>query len=341
MEEIFENWDSPASLPDMEAELKAMRANLRRRNWKLVLTSVVLVIAILFAAVRYGIPALEKQYWDPTVCTFLDDVTDLELTMATYTELFGHGRHFATVEIQKKGFAAYSLDAVFLDWKNMHSLTDISFRSGTLDRGQVNLSTNFWLDAESGFILRSLSGYEDFTERKNAQTRELLSTLPEYIHLLASVTFSEDLTMDQLCELRRTNMDTTHYIWAILRNDPEAEYFGSCGVQLTTYQNERYSPSSWNTSGYPRLFMDTDWNGSYMEQHVTSMLQFSADQFRSGTGFSPSEDDTYYQKTLAYMEENGIRSYGAYVFATPSALLEMLEDGTAAYISLIDAQIGI
>ena len=44
---------------------------------------------------------------------------------------------------------------------------------------------------------------------------------------------------------------------------------------------------------------------------------------------------------LDYMEENGIYAYGAYVFATPSALLEMLKDGTAAHIYLIDAQIGI
>lgn len=341
MEEMFDNWDAPTPLPDLEKELKAMRANLRRRTWKTVLTSVVLVIAILFAAVRYGIPALESRYWDPTVCTYLDDVSDLELTMATYTELFGHGKHFGTVNIQKQGFAAYTLETAFLEWKNMHSLTDVSFRSATLDRGQTSLPINFWPDAEPGFMIRSLSDYEDLIQRENEQTRTLLNTLPEYIQILASVTFTKDQTMNQLCELRHTNTSTTRFLWAVLRNDPELDYYSRLGVDLTFPMNDRYSPSSWNTSDYPRLFMDLSWNGTYLEQHITSMLQFSADQFRSGTGFSPSNDDTYYQKTLAYMEENGIRAYGAYVIATPSALLDMLEDGTVAHISLIDAQIGL
>lgn len=341
MEEMFENWDAPSCLPDMDKELKAMRANLRRRTWKIILTSVVLVIAILFSAVRYGIPALENQYWDPRTCTYLEDVTDLELTMATYTELFGHGRQFGTVSIQKQGFAAYSLDTVFLDWKNMHNLTDVSYRSATLDRGKMDIPLNFWIDAEPGFLIRSLPEYTELIQRKNAQTTALLNTLPEYVQILASVTFSEDQTMDQLCELRYTNINTTRYLWAVLRNDPEADYYGRSGVNLTYPHHDRYSPSFWNTSAYPRLFMDLSWNGAYLEQHVISMLQFSADQFRAGTGFSPSNDETYYQITLDYMEENGIYAYGAYVFATPSALLDMLEDGTAAYISLIDAEIGI
>ena len=341
MEEMFDNWDTPVPLPDMEKELKVIRKNLRRRNWKIVLTSVVLVIAILFVSVRYGIPALEKQYWDPKICTYLEDVTDLELTMATYTELFGYGRHFGTVDIQKQGFAKYSLDAVFLEWENMHSLTELFFRSGTLDQSNANLPKNFWLDAAPGFMIRSLSEYEDFIQGHNAYARAQLTALPEYIHVLASVTFSEDKTMEQIRDLKYTNVGSARYLWAVLRNDPDLDYYSRCGIHLTDYQYERYAPSSWNTTDYPSLFLDPNWTGSDMEQHVISMLRFSADQFQNRTGFSPSNDESYYQKTLDYMEENGIYAYGAYVFATPSALLEMLKDGTAAHIYLIDAQIGI
>lgn len=342
MDEMFENWDAPAPLPNTDTELKIIRRNLRRRNWKIILTSVALVIAILFAAVRYVIPASEKQYWDPTVCTYLEGVTDLELTMATYTELFGHGRQFGTVGIQKQGFASYSLDTIFLDWKDMHNLTDITYRSAILDQGQVDIPLNFWVDAEPGFIIYSLSEFEDFIQRRNAQTKAFLNTLPEYIQILASITFSEDQTMDQLCELKRTNIGATRFLWAVLRNAPEAEYFGRCGVDLTFHPKEQYSPSFWRNSDYPHLFFDTGWSSTYLEQHVTSMLRFSADQFRAGTGFSPGgEDGSFYQTTLDYLEENGIYSYGAYVIATPSALLKMLEDGTAAHIELIEAQIGL
>lgn len=342
MDEIFEHWDTPVSLPNTDAELKTIRRNLRRRNWKTILTSVVLIIAILFGAVRYGIPALEKQYWDPTQCTYLEDVTDLELTMATYSELFGHGKNFGAVDVQKQGFAKYALNTVFLEWETINRLTGLSFRSASLDRGEVSLPANFWLDAGYGFFIRDLSGSKDFIQGYNTQTQSRLRELPEYIQLLAGVTFAEDQTMDQLRDLKFTNIQTTHFLWAALRNDPEADHFSLCGVRLADYPSEQYLPSHWNNTDYPKLFLDVNWTGQDMEQHVTSMLRFSADQFRAGTGFSPSgEDDTYYQKTLAYLEENGIRSYGAYVIATPSALLKMLEDGSAACINLIDARIGI
>ena len=74
MEKNFENWEASIPPQDMKAELKAMRRNLRRRNWKIVAISVFLVLAILFSVVKLVIPALEKRYWDPTVCSYLEDV---------------------------------------------------------------------------------------------------------------------------------------------------------------------------------------------------------------------------------------------------------------------------
>ena len=343
MEENFDNWESPTPLPDMDAELTRMRRNLRRRNCKIILTSVILVVAILIGAIEIGIPALEMQYWDPTICTYLEDVTDLELTMVTYNELFGHGKHFMTVDVKKQGFADYSLNAVFVDWETRNRLSNISYRTASLTRNELHCPPNFWLDSIPGIFARSLDSKDAYFTNINKQTRKTLNALPEYIQVHASVTFPEDLSMDQLQQVTYRYAEDARFLWAILRNSDEANYIASCGVHLTDYRSEVYTPSLWKDTEYPNLFVDRfNWTSSDMEQHVTSMLQFSADQVQNGTGISPNgEDAGYYQQTLEYMEKNGIKSYGAYVIASPRTLLDMLDNGTVAYIRLLDARISL
>ena len=65
------------------------------------------------------------------------------------------------------------------------------------------------------------------------------------------------------------------------------------------------------------------------------------DQLQQGTGFLPTgEDSDYYQQVLNYFQENGIKTYGCYIITTPQTLLQMLEEGSACYISITDAWIG-
>ena len=133
------------------------------------------------------------------------------------------------------------------------------------------------------------------------------------------------------------------FLWAILRTSDPSEYVYPCGIQLTDYMPQRYQPGYWEKTDYPNLFPDRGlWSPGSMEQHITSALQFSADQVSKGTGIlPPGENADYYETTLGYLENNGIRTYGCYVLATPGVLLEMLEKGTVSYVYLVDARIGI
>lgn len=344
MTENYENWDAPAPLPDMDAELKKMQKSLRRRNRKIVLTSVILVIAILIGTIEVGIPALERQYWDPTQCTYLEGITDLELTMVTYNELFGHGKHLVSVDVQKRGFADYTMNTIFADWETANRMTKISHRSASVTKGELTCPPNFWMDGDMGMFARNLDSRNPYYASMNQRSRETLNTLPEYVQVHASITFSEDLSMDQLLELTRQYLgDHSQFIWALLRNTSENDYYGQCGVLLPDYQSSRYSPSYWEETAYPCLFADRyNWSGSDMEQHIISMLQFSADQVAQGTGITLGGDGaSYYLDTLAYMEENGIKTYGVYIIASPQVLLELMNNGTAAYLRLLDAQIAI
>lgn len=345
MEMNSENWEEVTPLPNMEAELKRIRKDIRRRNWRIVLTSLVLVIAVLFGAVKFAMPALESTYWDPTVCSYIDGVTDLELSMNIYNELFGHGKHMLPLEVKKTGFADYSIDTFFVEWKNMHSLSSLSSRTASVTTGELNFSTNFWHEFYPGIFGRDRTLKERYVSENKKYTINTLKELPDYIQVYASITFSEDLTMEQLSELDHAySSSEARFLWAILcSQDGSDEYRYPCGVHLTEYSSSRYNPTLWKDTDYPDLFVDRDsWTPQAMEQHILSMLKFSADQLEQGTGVVCENDDpNYYQKVLDYFEENGIKTYGCYIIATPETLLDLIDSGIVYYTCLIDAWIGI
>ena len=340
MEWTPDNWERFP--PETEAELAKMRKSLRKRSFKLILTSVVLVIAILLSTFQILIPAWEKQYWDPTACTYLENVPDLELSMQVYTELFGQGQILMPPHIQKTGFASYSIDACFLEWKTLHSLTSYSYRSAAVNKGQWSEEVNFWNELQRGIIYRypDLEGNDLITD-KLEKTVVLLQELPDYVQLQAALTFSYDISMKGFDRfLDHYSAADANFIWGVLRSGDTGL---SCGIHLTEYHSQWYDPDFWNASPYPDLFPERyNWSAKDMEQHVLSMLRFASDQVKKGTGIIPDwADETIYDTYLSYMEENGVKVYGCYVITTPKVLLEMLEGNKVSYIHLSDAWIGI
>ena len=340
MDLTSENWENFS--PEAEAELIKMKKSLRKRNCKLILTSVVLVIAILFSAVKCIIPAMEKHHWDPTVCSFLEAVPDLELSMLVYTELFGQGQILMPPEIRKTGFARYEIEACFLEWESQHSLTSLSYRSAALDRSIWSQESNFWNELQRGIIYRYPEPEENaLIAEKQEKTKALLQELPDYVQIQASLTFSRDLSMKGFDAFTdRYSRSDANFIWAVLRSGDEGR---SCGIHLTEYMSARYQPDFWNGTAYPELFPERyNWSASDMEQHVLSMLHFASDQVKNGTGIIPDwADRDIYDTYLAYMEENGVKVFGCYVITTPKLLLEMLEDWDISYVHLSKAWIGV
>lgn len=344
MTENFENWEETRAFPDTGKELEKIHKNIRRRNRRIILTSVVLVVALFFFTVCFLIPAAETLYWDPTDCNYLDNVTDLELTMVTYNNLFGHGQHMMPLTITKSGFADYSIETHFVEWETLTRMTMISRRNASLTNGTLNTDPGFWMDVMEGSFIRSNSNEDWHISLTNEESQKILNTLPEYIQVLASVTFSRDLSMKQLQLLQNEyRISEARFLWAILRTSDPSEHVYPCGIQLTDYAPERYQTDYWKDTAYPNLFPDKGtWSPKSMEQHIRSALQFSADQVSKGTGILPPGDDAdYYEKALRYLEDNGIKTYGCYILTTPEILLDMMADGTVSYVYLVDARIGI
>lgn len=94
---------------------------------------------------------------------------------------------------------------------------------------------------------------------------------------------------------------------------------------------------------YPELGMlHTQADGSQMEEHFKSLLRFSADQLDKGKGIPiVTLTGNYYRDALAYVEENGVTSYGCLITGTPEGLLGLLEDNVASTLILTDGWIDV
>lgn len=331
------------SIPfENDEELRRMKKSLKHRNRKLVLTSTAVVLMLLILVQAVLLPAMERQYWDPTVCSYLEDVPDTELTLCVYTELFGHGKMLMQPEIQKTGFASYAIDSYYLEWEALDKLTDISYSHATIEKGQWRTEASLFENMPTGTIYRDFSAVQDLVNLKQEESTQRLQSLPDYVQILASVTFSRDLSMKEfhMFTHQYTPRDA-RFLWAALRTGETAA--PSCGILLNEYASSRYQPDIWENTDYPDLFPERyNWSQETMEQHVLSMLQFSADQVDQGTGLIPDGTDSgYYRRVLNHMVESGVKTYGCYLIATPEVLQNMLEESSVACISLEKAWIGV
>lgn len=342
----FENLEWEESVPafDYSAEMKKIRKSLRKRNALIVLTSLILVAALAFGMIQYGIPALEKRYWDPNTSSFVEGVSDFEITMVVYNELFCHGQQLMSVDATKTGFAEYSLEFGFLRWKTLNSLTDNSYRSATLKQNELTFPTAFWYDFGSSYLFQNLdsprSGWGDY----NKQSLKFLNQYPKYIQVAADITFSEDISMEQLAFFSaQQSSQKARVLWAAIRCGEKGEkYLPDCGIHLHDYNVDRYAPAFWSSTDYPSLFSQKSVSeSSVMEEHFKSLLKFSNDQLANGTGVvSPYGDEDFYQNALNYVEENGVKAYGCSIIATPEVLRELMKQDIVACVHISDAWVG-
>lgn len=342
MTENYENWEQEFLLPDSHRELEKIQKSIRAKHRKLIFTSVFLVIILLLLTIYVLIPAAEQLYWDPTVCTYLEEVPDAELMLSVYTELFGHGKALMTPEIQKTGFASYTIDSYYLQWESLNSLTDLSYSHASIEKGQWKTEAGLFQNMPAGAIYRDMTAIEEYIDLQQEETAEKLQFFPAYVQILASVTFSRDLSMKELDRFtdQYTSRDA-RFLWAALRTGETAA--PACGILLNEYASSHYQPEFWKNTDYPDLFPERyNWSPKNMEQHILSMLQFSDDQITQGTGLVPDGTDCgFYRRALDYMKESGVKTYGCYLIATPEVLRELLASSTVACIRLEKAWIGV
>lgn len=331
-----DQWEMPSAPADVP-EIKTVRKNLRRRSIRIVLTSLVLVAAIILSMVYIAIPTLEKQYWDPTVRTYSEYESNLQFAMSAYSELFTPAQTVSGTMIDKTGFASYRVTVAM--WEN-YGLRDTGYRTATVKKGELELPYGFWDYTAANIFERASYPTYDMGEDFDGRVRDRLSALPEYVEVLAAVSFPEDLSMAELDALQ-DELGDGYIWWAGIRNsEGTTQHYPLCGMKPYAGGYAWESVNEYYPCFNIQVENDTP---ETLETHFKSLLEFSRDYVAENGNMEPVnyQGTSYYDETLAYIEENGVYSYGAFIIGTPQLFLDLMDSGTASQVWPTDGWLNI
>ena len=336
------DWEDFSPSPEDSGELRKIQKIIRKRNWSIVLTSITLVAALIIASLYVGIPTLESHYWDPTVSTYSEHITDLSFAVRAYSELFVPEYTVLSADVTKTGFAAYDLSLLAVDYRNSN---EYAHYNGTLIKNELNVPDGLWDYCIIGAFAND--GFSSDTYSTINSTIDLLKQLPDYVKVRAIVSFPEDINMWGVQELQSLlhatgtpGRDTIEWV-AIRHCEEENNEYPLCGMKPYTTSTVYNMVGNINDS-YPYFYINR-YTKDTLEQHFTSLLQYSADQLSKGTGIVPEYsdlEDEYYRAVLDYVEENGVYSYGCTITTSANTLLKLREMGTISEIYILDIWIG-
>ncbi len=329
-------WEEPAPAEAVQADMKRVRKSLRRRNCFIILTSLVLAAALLFATVQYAVPALEATYWNPDQQTFSGYTTDLLLTFSAYAELFAPDQTIISLNATHTGFAGYSLS---LGQWHHRDQGRISYLTATLESGKLNLPDGFWELCSANIFERATFPDYYMDEYFHQSTRERLEELPGYLTVQAAVSFPEDFSMEALIAFEASLGEDGYIDWVGIRNSQGTQQvFPLCGMKPFS--------GGIHFEGINEHYPYFDIKGmentpEILEAHFQALLQYSQDQLDKGTGipFDINSRKSYYQQSLDYIAEYGVYSYGCYVEGPPQLFLELLDSGVVSQVWILDIQI--
>lgn len=333
-----DQWTESASVPAAPAEeMKQVRKTLRRRNILIVLTSLVLAAALLLAAVYIGIPAAERLYWDPEMNSYgVPYSTDLELMLAAYTELFCPDINISSVTAANNGFASYNITVQY--WDN-HRGGENRYAYGTVEKGELEFPLGFLDMCAVNEFDRATYPFFPAREGHLEEIRNQLEELPDYVRIVASVSFPEDKSMAEILAFQDSLIDGL-VGWTAIRTGPlDEQILPLCGMNIFQWGIVREQVNSYYPCFDTKSVEKTPGN---LETHFKSLLQFSADQAANGTGI-PEEygmGRCFYTDVLEYVEENGIYSYGCYISGSPETFLALIESGAVSMVHIEDIWIG-
>ena len=319
-------------------EIRKIQKTIRRRNRKLIAISVVLAAVVLAASIYGIIPVIEKLYWNPEEAAYQYG-TDLEITLQAYTELFVPGYGAAGVTDHRTGFADYALQICLYSHAQGENLT----ARGSLERNVLYLDDSLDMPEGKSYPIsrRTLPDVPQPPSEKEA-LRERLAELPDYVRLEATVSFAEDLSMKELLDFREKHcLDVT---WVAVRSmesyvdplDHTGKWIPQCGMAPFTGGR-----SFGGVDLDYRYFDYPDAVPEQLEQHFISLLQYSADQMEKGRGIAHCGEAGLYEEILDYVEENGVKTYGVVVTASPQELLQLLDNDLIYSIYLVDGWIDL
>lgn len=316
-----------------EEPLRKIRKSLRRRNSRLALAAAVLAVVLLLLA-NWGIlPLFDAFFFDPEQSTICEDASDFDLLMKYQMELHHPGAGYFGSYTERTGIGRYTVSLHLFNPVNGYSFVDAE-----LDKGELTFSGDYLRDGYvptvNIFAWEGLYSRADWQDERMEAAIEKVKALPDYVDVTATVSFGENLTMEELLELRNRHPEVTFWWAGVVCSSsvPTGVLLQSQGAGFGEAANEVY----------PAL--EIDWEDSIeseaelYEEHFRSMLRLM-NAHPDLVKLLNADGYANYSYILHEVEADGIKVYGVYVSAAPSDLLALMEEEITTDLWLQSAEI--
>ena len=289
--------------------------------------------------------------------------TDFYYDMQAYVNLNIPGNEvgFITTE-QSKGFGeydiSYSLSNLFdkTDQRYFASLTRDGLTSDNIFDGIKSNQNLFGIwDGFDVITYNLLDGNDkneedltiwgDVIEERNGDTLKYLEELNPLSYISMSIVFDEDLSMEEFYGDLKMKYPMINFSWVGVRTIPKGErwsenqpaFLVGFNPKINLAQSLNENPDLPN---YP-LFTLEDFSAKSnitqedlyqdvakaYETHFKSQLEYIKDQEEFVERFDYNYLKTdFYKDSLAYVNENGVKTYGVLAYATAEDFLEYIDE---------------
>ncbi|TCT17048.1 sigma factor regulator [Natranaerovirga pectinivora] len=303
-----------------KGELYKIRKSVKRRNRIIILSSVSIVLIIMVVFHSVIAPMLNKLYYNPDQKTY-SMTNDLSIILDSHVGLHYPNGSLVTVLANNTGIGKYSITIS----KNNTFEGKTEYYYGDINKGKLDIESAFWRrGAIVNFFVNATYPPYYMREDEMENVIKRLENAPPYTLIEAYISFEELLSMNELAEIMNVHKNIH---WIGIRNSGEyKQVYPLIGISnkggfIYEELNELYP--HFNTA----LIASKDQiTGDILEQNFRSSLQFQINHSATLETLSSNfPTKAYYENTLVYINENGIKTYGVVVQGTPDTILELTQ----------------
>lgn len=336
IDEEFDH-DSDTSSYEFQEETNKLKKSVNNRLRKVVITSVLIVVAIYIGVFYVVSPLVDSLYYNPIKATVGKSDNNISFDVYAISALNMPGMSPSTVFVDKQGFGTYNVMYSYRDvFTDEYYNVNQRIRRGKTEsfHGDSMLNTNMFQDIRYP--------YEDsHVEDKKQSVINHLDELNPVSYVSLGITFHNDLTMEELYKLE-LEYPEIEFEWAGIRTDSSNEKNNELiGIQLMNSKGstallgddkiiEQYPAFfilDWLVNPVGRKDENTALEAQAYEQHYVSLLRYLIDREDavSVLEYRPEKNE-FYKSALEYTEGHGVEAYGVLVFGEARDLIEIVDD---------------
>lgn len=332
-------------LPEgMGAEEQAEVKKLARRVKLRLLCSVAAVLLAAAALAWMAVAACNRYYYDPNkgIAPIYGGDGQLMLDMSAFTELHSPGYDTNAAEAWRDGPGCYQVRI----WQSDCFRGTQQISAERIVRGEVRTNTDYTPNTYWNFPLGNAfaarSGAVRWVDDRGGEhagmvpgtaewQREALEALPKSSQAAVYVTFSKDVTLEEFARMKEkwdargisfqyaAVVSADAYLGTVVGFVPE-----SAGVIPENTPEEEYPYFELHYYG-KELAADP---AKVWEAHFRSLVSYLADrsQFLTAMAAVNGIGAEYYRELLNYIDEKGVKIYGALIYGGAAETLRFLDE---------------